>query len=324
VAQEVQKTHPGKYVANLAYSRYITPPKSIRLHPFVIPQYCLWSAHEHANADVKKGHEETAAGWAKVAKRKGIYEYYINGSWPSLHRLFVPYIAESIRYLHKEGFDLYQTQSGDEFGINGINYYVAGKLLWDTSLDEQKILDDFYQKAFGRAGDAVRRFHNRLEDAWTKATTANGNAIYCDKPKSQELLEFFTPQLLKQCRQDLAEAQKAADNDMIRRRVEFYRKGLRYTELTVAAARASMKIETLGIDLSSLKRAKQNIDKVNKEEVKKLVDEAIAAWQKRDKFVEELKNDYVLAYFWVKYNDVQRRLNPSETLTELSKILKSE
>jgi hypothetical protein len=321
VAQEVQKTHPGKYVVNLAYSRYITPPKFIKLHPFVILQYCLWSAYRHANADIRKGQEEIAAGWAKAAKRKGIYEYYINGSWPSLYRLIVPHIAQSIRYLYKQGYDLYQTQSGDEFGINGINYYVAGKLLWDTSLDEQKILDDSYQKAFGPAGSAIRRFHSRLEDAWTKVTIGGGD-IGCNVPKCPELLELFTPQLLENCRQDLAEAQKAADNDMIRRRIEFYRKGLRYTEMTVDVARTSMKIETLGIDLSSLKRAKQNIGNVNKEEAKKLVAEALAAWQKRDSFVEELKNDYVLAYFWVKYNE--RRFNPSEILMELSKILESE
>jgi len=324
VAEEVQKTHPGKYVVSMAYARYNNPPKTVKLNPFVIPQYTLWSAYKHADPKSKKEHEEVAAEWAKASNKKGIYEYYINGSWPGMHRLFVPYLAQSIRYLYQNGIDLYQMQAGDEFGINGINYYVAGKLLWDTSLNEQQILDDFYQKAFGKVGDAIKRFHSRLQDAWSSAT-ADGSDVSCQSLKDTRLLKLFTPELLEQCRQDLAEAEKAADSELVRRRVEFYKKGLRYTELTVAAVQAAKKIvdavkeakklEALGINLFLLEK---------QEDARKLTAEALAAWEERDKFVEELKNDYVLAYFWVKYNDYSRKkFYPGEDLKELSKILNS-
>ena len=54
VAREVQKTHPGKYVMNFAYSRYILPPQRIEIHPSVVPQYALWSAYRHANPKMKR------------------------------------------------------------------------------------------------------------------------------------------------------------------------------------------------------------------------------------------------------------------------------
>jgi len=325
VAEEVQKTHPGKYVVSMAYSRYITPPKNIKLNPFVIPQYCLWSAYKHSNAELKKEHEEIAAGWAKASKKAAIYEYYINGSWPGLHRLFVPYLADSIRYLHKQGIDLFQTQAGDEFGINGINYYVAGKLLWDTSLDEKKILDDFYQKAFGRAGESVRKFHNRLGDLW-KSATEEGGDVSCNSIRDTRLPDVYTQPILQACKDDLDAADIAADNDLIRKRIEFYRKGLRYTELTVAGTKsakkivdivqASRKLKSLGINLFLVSDAAKN------EDTKNLMAEAVAAWQERDGLVEELKNDYVLAYFWVRYNEISREdFYPYENLKELSKIL---
>lgn len=322
IAEEVQKTHPGKYVVSMAYSRYITPPKNTQLHPFVIPQYCLWSAYKHSNAELKKQHEDIAAGWSKTADKAGIYEYYINGSWPGMHRLVVPYIAESIKYLYRQGIELYQMQSGDEFAINGINYYVAGKLLWDTSLDENRIINDFYQKAFGNAGSAIKQFHRRLEDAW-KSATVEGKDVSCSSLRNTRLLELFTPKLLEECRQDLAEAERAADDDLIRKRVEFYRKGFHYTELTVAAVRAAKKLEASGINLFRLENAQREIQKVNREEIKKLVEEALAAWERRYRFVEDLNNDYVLAYFWVKYNDVNRNFNPIENLKKFSKILTS-
>jgi len=334
VAEEVQKTHPGKYVVSMAYSRYITPPKRIKLHPFTVPQYCLWSCYRHANPQSKAEHEDIAAGWAKASEKTGIYEYFINGSWPGIHRLVMSHIADSIKYLHRHGVDLYQTQSGDEFGVNGINYYIAGKLLWDTSLDEQEVLDDFYQKGFGKAAGPVKRFHKRLERGWS-AATKDGEDVSCNSLVNTRLLVLFTPELLEQCRQDLAEAKKMADDDLIRRRVEFYKKGLRYTELTVDATRATRKLTALDIDLYPRRfrlgvgdpypneKVKQRIEQLDKQEVKKLVAEATAAWEKRDGFVEELKNDYVISYFWVRYNNLTRRFNPVKNLRELSNFLDS-
>jgi len=321
VSEEVQKTHPGKYIVSMAYSRYTQPPKSIRLHPFVIPQYCLWSAYKHANPEFKQRHEEIASGWAKAANKKGIYEYHINGSWPGMHRIVMSHIAESIKYLYSQGIDLYQTQSGNEFAINGLNYFVAGKLLWDTSLDENQILEDFYKKAFGNAGSAIQRFHQRFADAWIMATK-DGVDVSCSSLEKTRLLELFTPQLLEECRQDLAEAEKAADNDLIHQRVEFYKNGFQYTELTVKAVQAAKKLEESGVHLFPLEKAQQEILTIKQEEAKKLLEDALGAWEQRNRYVEELKNEYVLAYFWVTYNDMQRSFNPTENLRELLKIFK--
>jgi hypothetical protein len=298
VAAEVAKTHPGKYVVSMAYARYSAPPRTVRLLPNVVPQYCMWSAYRHANAAMKEEQLATAAAWARATRHASIYEYYINGSWPGLHRLVVPQIADSIRYLHRAGVDLYQTQSGDDFAINGINYYVAGRLLWNPSLDAEAILADFYEKGFRKAAPAVRRFHQRLEEAWC-AATRGGEDVTCNSVEKTRLLELFSEELLAQCDRDLAEAANAADDDIIRKRVEFYRQGLRYTELTVAAVRAS-------------RRALQPPPQ------RSLIEEALAAWARRDRFVEELKDDFVVAYFWTRYNDLQRDFRPDQRLRLLA------
>jgi hypothetical protein len=322
VTTEVQKTHPGKYIVSMAYSRYTDPPKRIILDPFVIPQYCLWSSYKHANIDLKNKHENIAACWADIANRTGIYEYHINGSWPGMHRVVMPYISKSIKFLYKQGIDLYQTQSGDEFAINGLNYYVAGKLLWDTSLDEKKILDDFYRKAFGNAAGPIKRFHRKLQKAWNMATR-DGNDVVCSSLKKTRLLELFTPELLTQCRYDLTEARKAVNDNLIRERIEFYQKGFHYTELTVAAVRAAKKLESAGLYLFPLEDALQTIQKIDKEKVLKMVTNALNAWEARNNFADDLKNDYVLPYFWVKYNDIHRKFNPTENLKILLTIINS-
>jgi hypothetical protein len=319
VAADVQKTHPGKYVVSMAYSRYTKPPKNITLNPYVIPQYCLWSAYRHTNEDIKNKHYGIAESWGKIANRTAIYEYHINGSWPGMHRLVMPYLEKLLKFLHYEGIDLYQTQSGDDFAINGLNYYVTGKLLWDTSLSGKLILDDFYSKAFANSAPAIKRFHNILQNAWITATK-NGEDVNCSSLAKTRLLELYTPKLIDLCRKELNDAGQSAENDIVRERIEFYKKGLLYTELTVNAVRSAKKIEGNGISLFPLKLAKQEIKSTDIRKSKALVEEALTAWEKRNALVEVLKNDFILAYFWVKYNDVHRNFNPTENL----KVLKRE
>jgi len=303
ITEQLQKTHPGKYIVSMAYSRYTEPPERVKPNKYLIPQYCLWSAYAHANAEEKAKHERIAAGWAKVSDKVGIYEYFINGSWPGLLRLAPYRFAESIKWLYGHGITLYQTQSGDEFGTNGLNYYVAGKLLWDTSLDVNDILDDFYSKGFAKAAPFIKRFHRRFIDAWDREIAID-KKVSCYSIKDTRLLDYLTPQLFEQAYNDLAEAEKIADNDRIKQRVEFYRKGLRFTELTANAAAASRKV------VDRIYRDKADAfgfirflaDKKNK----KLVDDALVAWAERDAYAEELKNDFVIGYFWVRYNNYTR------------------
>jgi hypothetical protein len=332
IAEIVHKTHPDKYVVCFAYGNYKLPPKRVPIHPMVIPQYTLWSAYMHANAEQKEANMKTIKLWADDSKRMGIYEYYINGSWPGLPRITPSLFAENIKELYKMGVDLYQTQSGDEFAINGINYYVAGKLLWNTSLDYQKILADFYDKGFGKAGKYVRQYNERMEAAW-EAATIGGKDVSAGDIEETRILELYTPQLLAACNNDLEQAAKVAENETYRKRINFIKCGLKYTELTVNATRKTKELIAKGIPVLAGGKVTQELDplageknsaqvqKVNKiilnTDQSKLVQDAINAWVQRDDYVEKLKNDHVLPYFWIKYNDLNRDFYPMRKLKAL-------
>ena len=49
----------------------------------------------------------------------------------------------------------------------------------------------------------------------------------------------------------------------------------------------------------------------------RLVKEALNAWIERDSYVEEIKNEYVIAYFWVLYNNETRDFNSTQKLKAL-------
>ena len=313
VSKLVQLRHPAKFVMAMAYMHYILPPQTVRVDPQVVPEYCLWGAYKHANPKIRREHEAIAAGWSKAGSRHvAIYEYYINGSWPGFHRLIVPYIADSIRFLKQHGYDLYETQCGDDFATNGINYYVAGKLLWNSSLDEKEILSDFYEKAFGRAGTAVRRFQERMQSSWS-AATADGTDINCSSLEQTRLPDLFTPELLQRSADDLAAATKLAETDPVRRRIEFFRAGLRYTELTVNAVRAARRVDFKPDAAGSAgERASR----------KARVQAAIDALEQQRQFVEQHREDGVVPYFWAKYlEEARSRFLPLARLRALAPSL---
>ncbi|HEX7904498.1 MAG TPA: DUF4838 domain-containing protein [Chitinophagaceae bacterium] len=326
IAEQVQKKHPGKYIMCYAYSQYKRPPKNIVLNPMVIPQYTQWSAYSHANLKIKQQHERIAKGWGAAAERMSIYEYYINGSWPSLHRVVPSLFADNIKELYKDGVNLYYTQAGNDFAINGINYYVAGKLLWNTSADEKKILDDYYNKGFGKAAKYIQSFDNRMETAWKEATK-NGKDVTAGVLADTRILELYTPELLKDCAEDLQKAAMAAETDIFKKRVAFIQNGFQYTLLTVKATQKAKELLAAGVPLFTKEKAKQEVslstndaEQANKkqQDQQRLILETLKAWEERDAFVEAHKSDHVLSYFWIKYNDTNRYFNPHQKLKTLA------
>ena len=326
LAAELQKIYPGKMLANMAYSWYVDPPENMRIDDHVIPQYCLWSCYLHWDDEKKESHYSIAKSWTEVAKNVGIYEYYQNGAWPDLPRIIYHKIAESLSYLHGIGIRLYQAQAGDGFAINGLNYYIASKLWWDIDADVEALVEEYYSAAFGLAGEYIRRYHSRLIDAWAEAV-AGGAHPACSSFATSIVHQVYTLDLLDQCRTDLDNAHKAAENSIIQQRITFIEQGLRYTELTITAVTLTKALEERGITIS-----KQNF--TDEEEIVELsgseqeeflkddhlkndVAAALHAWEERDSFVETLKDDYVISYFWVKYNTVNRAFNPTRRLREI-------
>jgi hypothetical protein len=326
LAEELQKIHPGKRLVNMAYSWYVDPPEYTTISDYVIPQYCMWSCYLHWNEEKRAEHYAIAKGWAEAAQNVGIYEYYVNGAWPDLPRIIYPKIADSLRYLHSIGVKLYQTQSGDGFAINGLNYYIASKLLWNVNADVESLVNEFYEKAFGEAGKWVRECYERLQNRWQDAVKT-GLHPSCSSFATTTVHELYSSEVLDACQADLDQARTAVDDALIQRRLDFVQEGLTYTQLTLDAVRVTKELEASGVTISAVDftdeeeiRAVADGDRVRLDEDPQLADlanAALQAWEKRDRYVEELKDDFAISYFWVKYNNANRVFNPTHRLREL-------
>lgn len=165
VAQAVNSKFDNKYVGMYAYN-YHSPPPSVRVHPNVIISI--------ATAFIKGGYnlDELIAGWSNKGATIGMREYYAVFPWdrdlPGRSKgADLAYLRRTIPEFHRKGARFMSAESSDNWGPNGLGYYVAARILWD--IDEAKsvdsIVDDFLTRAFGPAREPMAEFYASIDGA---------------------------------------------------------------------------------------------------------------------------------------------------------------
>jgi len=163
VAQAVTDRYPGKLVGMYAYS-YHSPPPTIRVHPQVVISV--------ATAFIKGGYslEDLIRGWADRGATLGIREYYSVNTWdrdlPGRSRgSNLEYLASTIPEFYARGARFLSAESSDNWGCNGLGYYVASRILWDTdqAANVEPIVDDFLTRAFGPAREPMAEFYRLID-----------------------------------------------------------------------------------------------------------------------------------------------------------------
>lgn len=163
VAQAIDIEFDNKYVGMYAYN-YHSPPPSIRVHPNVIISI--------ATAFIKGGYsvDELITGWSKQGATIGMREYYAVFPWdhdlPGQSRgSDLAYLRRSIPEFYAKGARFMSAESSDNWGPNGLGYYVASRILWDIDEAERvdHIVDDFLNKAFGPAKEPMAGFYQLID-----------------------------------------------------------------------------------------------------------------------------------------------------------------
>ena len=218
MAAAVNAKRPGVRVGIYAYN-YHSPPPAIRAHPQVVVSV--------ATAFLRGGLtlEEIIAGWSARADALGIREYYSVNTWdrdlPAAARGGnLAYLTRTIPEFHARGARFMSAESSDNWGPNGLGYYLAARVLWDVKEAgrAEELVDDFLTRAFGAAKEPMREFYRQLDGS---------------KPHlvpSDQLGRMFRA---------LEQAGKAADAPGVRGRIDDLVLYARYVDLFTRYAKAN-------------------------------------------------------------------------------------
>jgi len=209
VAEELQKTHPGKFIIGSAYQTQILPPLQIdKLPPNVIVRI--------ARPDRFRMHQEPLQEDGEIAKRQLLEEwagkvtsgkmygteYYLyarpnRGEWVGVPIYFPSAISEDLRHmksLSMAGESLPITSNQDSktpihegavpWGERGhlyapgfahLNLYLTTRLYWDVDQDVDALLEEYCAKFFGPAAKTMREFIDYCEKNWAHMSPVSGD-----------------------------------------------------------------------------------------------------------------------------------------------------
>jgi len=168
VSDGLKPQYKGKLLAIMAYdSKATEPPASdIKARPNVVVSLIHFDGRCQFHpitypAPHHKRYRELLDQWSKVADNI-IWSEHDNDDWTG--SLVVPQLFSNIPYLHTKNVIGYLEQCLPVWPWLGLSYYLDGRLLWDSNLDSQSIIDEYFRKFFGPAEDPIKTFYFKLDE----------------------------------------------------------------------------------------------------------------------------------------------------------------
>jgi hypothetical protein len=325
VAEGLTATHPDKRLLILAYTVYRRPPVRVLPHKNLVVQYAD-NAEFHYDAARKAERLGGLESWAHLTPNLMIYEYYVWGGYVPARGL-TPMIVESIQRFQRLGIRLFRTQSRADYGLSGLNYYLAAKLLWNPQLDPNLVLDDYFRTCFGRAAQPMKEYFRLLDERWKAAVLEVGTTDLTPQTALYFLVSF-NPAARARLRALLDQAAKAADTPAHQARVGFFAQAYRYSELTVEGAEQMLELERAGVVTVDKKfptrvtafRKPGELAPADRARAVESLRQAVARWEARGKFMDEIKGRYVIDDAYARACDTHYEFNPLEKLREIAKL----
>ncbi|MFW6161351.1 MAG: DUF4838 domain-containing protein [Planctomycetota bacterium] len=159
---------PHKWLADQVAERY--PDRTVHLlvyGPTTWPSKRFDRFGDNVVAEVCGATPEKLAAWQDKVRAMTVYSYY----WGTYHPAgigpkFGPHqVADEIRMLHDHNvIGIYYCGGGEDWGLEGPAYYVAGRLMVDPSRDVDALVKEYCDGLYGAAAPTMLRFFTLLYD----------------------------------------------------------------------------------------------------------------------------------------------------------------
>ncbi len=229
IVERVVAKYPDVQFGFLAYVQYTRPPVREIPHPNLVPEiapitYCRAHAMTADNCPSRAILKPIVEGWRKVTKRFAYYNYMFH-----LAEVAVPYpmirqMSDELPVIYGGPAEVFwqpETMTNFESVLPGM--WLTIRTAWNNSLKAEEVLDDFFTRFHGAAGEPMRRYWQVIDDAWNDVPEHAG----C----SWGYAARFTPEVMQAARAAMDEAIAAAATPMEYRRVRLFDDSLRQFEL---------------------------------------------------------------------------------------------
>lgn len=180
VAAKVGEKYPDFWVETLAYHSTQTPPKNIRPLSNVLVRLAPSDADfgHPLNSDWNKEVRKNLLGWSKISSALFVWNYVTNfvettlphPNWDGMGADLRFFAANKVKGVFEQG-DQYTNGVGD---FVQLRTWMLSKLMWNPSLDQDKVIDEFMKGYYGAAAPPLRAYIDTVQKAFrSKSRTLN-------------------------------------------------------------------------------------------------------------------------------------------------------
>ena len=195
VAEDIEKEFPDVWVETLAYQYTRKPPKTVKPRENVIVRLCTIECsfvQPLGRGEQNKSLRDDIEGWSKIAHQLFIWDYVTNFSMYLIPHPNYAVLPDNIRFFVDHGtiglFEQgdYHTTVGDFLRPRN---WVISHLMWDPSLDENRLLDDFLNGYYGEHAAPLLRAYM---DLLVNRAEESGIHLGCFRNNTADWLDYDT------------------------------------------------------------------------------------------------------------------------------------
>ena len=247
IAEDVERDHPNVRIDTLAYQYSRKPPRTLRPRHNVIVRLCSIEccfAHplETCSAPENQRFRDDIIAWQPVAPLLYVWDYTPNFShyqqpFPNFDAL-QPNVQFFVKHGVKGLFEEGNYSGGGNGEMGPLRAYVLAKLLWNPYTDVQRHIIEFLNAYYGKAANNIRAC---LELLHRQAREKGYHAHIYDPPAAP----YLNNEAINAAEKLFDEAERLADDDTIRFRVQVARLPIWYVELATNRVTGDAKAELL-------------------------------------------------------------------------------
>jgi hypothetical protein len=193
VAEEIEQEFPQVAISTLAYQYTRKPPKHVKPRPNVIIRLCSieCSFSKPLSDDRNQAFRDDIIGWSKICNRLYIWDYTTNFRHYILPHPNLRVLGPNVKFFVDHGArGIFEQGAYQSYGAEmaELRAWVLAKLLWNPSLDDQALIDEFLDGYYGPAAPHVRAYVKLTHDA----VEASGDKLGCYSPVDAKFLSYQT------------------------------------------------------------------------------------------------------------------------------------
>ena len=223
VGAELQKTHPDKILGTLAFTTYFAPPRNVKMSRRIMPYITFALADMYVPRCAKEA-RRLIADWGALVDRIGHYDYAY-GSGYLVPRMYTPLVQQMLQFGLEHNLKGVYAEAYPNFGLDGPRLYLTARLWWNPHLDLDALFNEWNDRMFREAAEPMKKHFLRCRQAYVSFTGHDEwtTAFRSYVPRNPQY-SFFLPADLDACTGYLAEAARLANSDIVKKRVDLYRK----------------------------------------------------------------------------------------------------